>query len=201
VNFSGGTFGPGGTSITFTGTNVSLFYDPNPARNFFGFTSPANLTFIQGLTPYASLVGHGDLGGGLPANVVSFATGTLSGTGLNLLGNGLLDVDRAGAGNAAFARYLDGDGILDAAGGLADIAYTESANNLVLNPQDVANGLAVGCGQGIRPTPVTAATGQWCWQGTLNTRGVVPEPSTLALLALGLLGGGLVARRRREDRV
>jgi hypothetical protein len=110
------------------------------------------------------------------------------------LGDGLLDVNLAdGIGNAAFENYLNGNGIPDAAAGFADLAYTESANNAVLNQQDVNNGLANGCSNG------TAATGAWCWQGTLNTRGVVaaiPEPGTLTLLSLALFGAGFSVRRK-----
>lgn len=189
VNFTGGTFlSP--TQVTFTGTNVSIYYSGAGSLNLLAANSPTNLATIQALTPYATLIGHGDLGGGLPSNVVSFSGGTLSGASLNLFGNGLLDVDMTGPGNAAFADFLNTDGMPDAATGMADIAYTESANNFVLNPRDVADGLALGCNNG------TAKTGAWCWQGTMNTRGVIPEPGTLALMSLGLLGFAYTRRRK-----
>jgi len=193
VEFSGGTFTGAGSEIDFTGTNIDL-YLLDPAINLFNADSVANLAAIQGGTLFASLEGHGDIGGGHAPNVVTHAAGSLSGATLNLIGNGLLDVDTS-AGIANFANFLDGNAVPDAAGGFADIAFTESANNFVLNPFDVANGLADGCETG------NAATGQWCWQGTLNTRGVaavdVPEPGTIALLSLGIIGAG-VARRRRK---
>lgn len=194
VNFGGGTF-TAANQIEFTSTSVTIYYsNAAPVNLFFGQNSPANLATIAGFTPYATLVGHGNLGGGLAANVVGFANGTLSGSTLNLSGNGLLDVNTAdGIGNGSFEQFLNGNGIVDAALGLADIAYTESANNAVLNPNDVATGQAAGCSTG------QAASGAWCWQGTLNTRGVaaVPEPSSIALLSLGLLFSGFVARRKR----
>lgn len=189
VQFTGATF-TSATDVYFTGTNVTLYYQAAAARNLQQFTSPQNLTFIQGLTTYANLVGHQVAG--LPLGAVGQATGSLSGISLNLTGTGLLDV--AAGGNAAFASYLNGDGVTDLLGGFADIAYTESSNNFVLNPKDVAAGLTAGCTTG------RAATGAWCWQGTLNTRGVaLPEPGTLALLSLSLMIGGGVTLRRRKD--
>lgn len=193
--YSGGTFNSA-TNITFTSNEIKLYYSNAAPVNLLANNSPANVAFIQGLTPWASLTGHGNLSPLLPANVVINANGTLSGVSLNLSTTGLLDVNLAdGFGNASVEAFLNGDGIADAAGGFADIAYTDSSNNFVLNQNDLSGGFATGCLDG------TAATGAWCWQGTLNIRGVanVPEPGTMALLALGLMGAGLTVRRRRTQ--
>jgi hypothetical protein len=190
VNFTGAAFDPTGTQITFTGTNVELYYTAASSFNLLSQSSAANLTMIQSWTPYANLTGHGNLGGLAPPSAVSFSWGSLTGRTLSLNGNGLLDVNLAGPGVAPFAAFLDSNAAPDAIGGLADIAYTESANNLVLNPKDPNQ---AACKNG------TAATGDWCWQGTLNIRGgAVPEPGTLALLSLALLGYGVTSRRRQS---
>lgn len=201
VDFGGGTF-TSASNIEFTTTTVNLYYLPT-FTNLLTQDSATNLAWITGGTLYASLDGHGNLGGGLAANVVSSAQGSLSGTVLNFTGFGLLDVNLSAAGDTAFENYLNGDSEVDAIGGRADLSYTESASNSVLNSNDPGttplpdrnnpNALVGACYNG------TAVTGDWCLQGTLNTRGTaaeIPEPGTLVLISMGLLGVGLVRRRR-----
>jgi hypothetical protein len=182
VHFSGGTF-LSATDISFTNTDVQIYYHSGAEINLLTANSGANLLTIQGMTQYVALTAHG----------LGVANGSLTGATLSLTGSGLLDVNLAGSSNAAFAAALNGNTIPDGVGGFADIAYTESANNFILNPMDEIGGLANGCHTG------TAATGAWCWQGTMNTRGsLIPEPGSLALLSLGLLGGAFSMRRRKS---
>ncbi|PTQ92500.1 putative secreted protein with PEP-CTERM sorting signal [Nitrosomonas nitrosa] len=179
--------------VEFTGATVDLYYSNQPQVNLLTFdNSPNNIDFIDDLTPWVSFTGHAGLGDPASANAVLNAFGTFAGASLSFLGSGLLDVV-GGSGLPGVADFLNANTIADSLGGFADVAITSSANNLILNPNDISAGLTGSCGS------ATPQSGDWCFQGTANIRGntEIPEPSIIALLGIGLIGLTFASRRQR----
>jgi len=174
------------TSVEFTNGVVKLYL--GNSFNLLLQSSATNLGLIAGLTPWLQLDGHGFISPTASANAQIVSSGALTGATLSFSGTGLLDVNTtSGFGNASAAAILDTNTIADFGGGFADIALTTSGNNNVLNRFDNTAGCQTG----------RAQAGQWCVAGSADLRGQsIPEPGTLALAGLGLLGA-VVARRRK----
>ncbi len=181
-----------GSYVEFTSSTIQVYFTNDASLNLLNQNSLVNIATIEAMTPWVTLSGHNNLGGTASPDAVTTGAGRLTGSTLSGNAEGLLDVT---GGIAEVAAFLDSNTIADAAGGFADIAYTASFNNFVLNQFDVQAGLANGCRNG------TAAAGAWCYQGTSNMRGEtiqVPAPAPLALLAIGLFGLGVVSRSRKS---
>ncbi len=189
-------------AVRFSGGIVDLYVKSGSPVNLLNANSPTNITTITTtMTPWARLTGHmfddlivnALLG---PGAQTLNGFGSLTGPNLTQTGSGMLDADLSGTfGSAAAAAYLDGNDRPDGFGGNADVIFTSSTSNAVLNAQDVSSGLTAGCQTG------TAAAGAWCFQGTSNIRGTakpVPEPAGIALVGLGLFAAGVARRYGRK---
>ena len=176
------------TEIVFSGGWVNFYVGETAAgtNNFNPFNTSSQAQDIADAsdgTLWMTLEGHTNLVGGLLGTL--FSTGENFGTGNDVgEGAGLLDVDYTGAanGNTAGAgavanAIFDTDGLNDNLGGTADFTLTSSF------------------GTAASPDHIPLS-------GTANLRGLaaVPEPGTIALLGLGLLGLGATQLRRRKTK-
>lgn len=187
---------PDATTLYLNGTQVSVFYSGAAAIDLFSQGSAANIAFIQGLTTWATFNGENGIDP-TAAGLISDARAvqTLTGASISVTGSGLLSVDTAdGLGLAAVEAFMDANTIPTFTGAFADIAYTISSNNFVLNPFDEAGPAADSCATG------APQVGDFCLQGSADLRGrtvLLPEPAPIALLGLGMLAMGVSRRAKR----
>ncbi|HUG23080.1 PEP-CTERM sorting domain-containing protein [Piscinibacter sp.] len=173
------------TTIEFSGgwANFYLGFDADNDFNPFASGSSAeDLAAATNGTLWLTLSGH----------QIDAAGNTFAGTGTDIgtpsavgFGAGLADVDHTGMmfGNTAGAGALannafDTNAIPADFAGNADFQLGSSFSNVLL------------------PHPNECPGGPECLAGSVDIRGVIPEPETYALMLAGLGVVGFVARRR-----
>lgn len=182
VNFNGGTL-----VAQENGSSFLANFDDSDLHVLAGGlkfdTNGANVTITQGLTGEGGLSKLGD--------------GTLTLAGANgyagdtRVYDGTLTINTASLADGA-SVYIDDGAVLNLA---FDLGTTDTVDQLFLNGVAAAVGTWGATGSGAEHIDDTFFAGS----GTLTVVTAVPEPSTISLGMVGLLGLLLLARRRRVN--
>jgi len=174
------------TEITFTGGYANFYLGFDAENDFNPFASGSSAEDLAAAT-------NGALWLTLAGHQIDAAGNTFAGTGTDIgtedavgFGAGLADVDHTGlmngntAGPGALANdAFDTNAIFAEFGGNADFQLGSSFSAVLL------------------PHPEECPGGPECMAGSVDIRGMIPEPETYALMLAGLGVIGFVARRRR----
>ena len=178
-----------GTNAAFTGGRVSIYLGfgaNNDFNPFLSASSAADITAATNGALFLTLKGHDIDAGGVTLNSV-VSSGNLLTPAFRFNGGGLWDVDMTGLGLAN--GNFNTDTFAAAFGSpKADFSFNTSGDtNFVPHPGE--------CQPGPQGQPSNGAS---CVAGSADIRGyVIPEPGTLALAGLGLMGLGFGAKRRK----
>jgi hypothetical protein len=195
--FTSKNFNAGTGKVEFDGGWINFYVDSTPDFNSNNTTANNKIRAGDG-TLWLTLAGHPskDLISGDTAVIfgsgVNLGTGNDNGTGVGQLDvdlTGLLNGNTAGAGAAANGNF-DTNGLDDNLGGKADFNLDSSFGNQVLPPALNTECHAAPPGSLLDPNHT-------CLAGSATLRGLaVPEPMTLGILGVSLLGLGIARRRK-----
>ena len=184
-----------GTNLALSGGTVQVFLDfggVNFAPSIDGVTgqttNAAALAAASDGTLFLTLTGHAvdALGNTLLASGTNIGTASPS-----FFGTGLWDVAAGPGCGIACPNFNTNSIAADFGGPFADLAFTTSGSSLVIPAYTDRT-----CVGPAGPIPGAPA----CVAGSADIRGlVIPEPGSLALLSLSLIGAGLIGRRRRSS--
>ncbi|MDP3537297.1 MAG: PEP-CTERM sorting domain-containing protein [Azonexus sp.] len=178
-----------GANASFTGGNVSIYLGFGANNDFNPFASGSSAADIAAATNgalFLTLKGHEIAPGGVTLSSV-VSSGNLLTPSFRFNGGGLWDVDMSGLGLAN--GNFNTNSFLAAFGGpTADMSFNTSGDtNFVPHAGE--------CQPGPQGQPSNGAA---CVAGSADIRGyVIPEPGTLALAGLGLMGLGFGGKRRK----
>ena len=184
-----------GSNLALSGGTAKIFLD------FGGVNFAPSMNGVTGQTTNAAAVAaatDGTLFLTLTGHAVDALGNTLLATGSNIgtaspsfFGSGLWDV-ATGPGCGIACPYFNTNSIPATFNGpFTDLAFTTSGSSLVIPVYTDRTCI----GPGGAPIPGAPA----CVAGSADIRGLVlPEPGSLALLSLSLIGAGLISRRRRN---
>jgi hypothetical protein len=186
-----------GSNGPTVGGNTSFNFNPGGTLNIFVDTTLNNTSFAgagdgTNIMTLTIQEGAGNINFNNPANVVDGNINILFNVTNAAAGYWFLDTDGNGTADTDVATFLAG-------GGSLAVGLTDSNNNIDTNVDPAVRAdFFAATGLGANQTNLATRDIYTTNDGSFAPGVAIPEPGTLALLSLGLLGLGATARRRKS---